>query len=159
MNNSPGAAQVESPIAGAVVTDATGSDAARAESGCLAPPAGFTLIEVMMALTILVGVVLAMGMSTTVLSRSVRDSDVRNRAQSVADMQLGRARAWPTYATLAQLADAKFNGTADGLTSTTTVTVDTTSGQNITSVKVTVSAVASALLVTPISRTISIAAP
>lgn len=122
-------------------------------------PEGFTLIEVMIALTILVGVVLAMGMSTTVLSRSVRDSDVRNRAQSVADMQIGRARAWPTYSTLNQLTEAKFNGTVDGLTSTTTVTVDTTSGQNITKVKVTVSAVASALLATPISRTISIAAP
>ena len=120
---------------------------------------GFTLIEVMIALTILVGVVLAMGMSTTTLSRSVRDSDVRNRAQSVADMQIGRARAWPTYATLLQLTEQKFNGTVDGLTSTTTVTVDTTSGQNITKVKVTVSAVATALLSTPISRTISIAAP
>lgn len=120
---------------------------------------GFTLIEVMIALTILVGVVLAMGMSTTVLSRSVRDSDIRNRAQSVADMQIGRARAWPTYSTLIQLTEPKFNGTVDGLTSSTTVTVDTTSGQNITKVKVTVSAVASALLSTPISRTISIAAP
>jgi len=120
---------------------------------------GFTLIEVMIALTILVGVVLAMGMSTTTLSRSVRDSDVRNRAQSVADMQIGRARAWPTYATLNQLASVRFNGTADGLTSATTVTVDTMSGQNITRVRVTVAAVATAVLSTPISRTISIAAP
>lgn len=120
---------------------------------------GFTLIEVMIALTILAGVVLAMGMSTTALSRSVRDSDVRNRAQSVADMQIGRARAWPTYATLLQLSESKFNGTVDGLTSTTTVTVDTTLGQSITNVKVTVAAVPSGLLSTPISRTISIAAP
>jgi len=121
--------------------------------------AGFTLIEVMIALVILAGVVLAMGMSTTTLSRSVVDSDVRNRAQSVADMQIGRARAWPTYATLSQLTGSTFNGTADGLTSSTTVATDTTGGKNITKVTVTVSAVATNTLPTPIIRTVSIAAP
>ncbi len=120
---------------------------------------GFTLIEVMMAMVILAGVVLAMGMSTTTLSRSVRNSDVRNRAQSAADMQIGRARAWPSYATLSQLTMAKYNGTSDGLTSSTTVAMDTTAGQSITLVTVRVSAVQSALMPIPISRTITIAAP
>lgn len=123
------------------------------------PRAGFTLIEVMIALVILAGVVLAMGMSTTTLSRSVRNADIRNRAQSVAEMQIGRARAWPTYATLVQLSEARFNGTADGLTSATSVAVDTSSGMNITRITVNVSAVSTSLMPLPVSRTITIAAP
>jgi Tfp pilus assembly protein PilV len=120
---------------------------------------GISLVEVMIALVILSGVVLAMGMSTTNFSRKVTNSDIRNRAQSVADMQVGRARAWPTYATLPQLAAAKYNGSVDGLISATTVATDTTRGMNITKVTVTISAVQSSLLPTPITRTITIAAP
>lgn len=123
------------------------------------PRRGISLVEVMIALVILSGIVLAMGMSTTSFSRKVTNSDVRNRAQSVADMQVGRARAWPTYATLSQLTAAKYNGTVDGLVSATTVAMDTTKGMNITKVTVTVSAVQSSLLPTPITRTITIAAP
>ena len=113
----------------------------------------------MIALVILSGVVLAMGMSTTNFGKKVSNSDVRNRAQSVADMQVGRARAWPTYATLSQLAAARYNGTVDGLVSATAVAIDTSQGMNITKVTVTVSAVQSSLLPTPIKRTITIAAP
>jgi prepilin-type N-terminal cleavage/methylation domain-containing protein len=120
---------------------------------------GISLVEVMIALVILSGVVLAMGMSTTNFSRKVTDSDVRNRAQSVAEMQVGRARAWPTYSTLSQLATTRYNGSVDGLISATTVATDTTGGINITKVSVTVSAVQSTLLPTPITRTITIAAP
>lgn len=120
---------------------------------------GISLVEVMIALVILSGVVLAMGMSTTNFSRKVTNSDVRNRAQSVADMQVGRARAWPTYSTLSQLSAAKYNGNVDGLISATTVVLDTTKGMNITKVTVTVSAVQSSLLPMPITRTITVAAP
>ena len=120
---------------------------------------GISLVEVMIALVILSGVVLAMGMSTTNFSKKVSNSDVRNRAQSVADMQVGRARAWPTYRTLSQLAAAKYNGTVDGLISATSIVTDTTRGMNITKVTVTVSAVQTSLLPTPIMRTITIAAP
>ena len=123
------------------------------------PRRGFTLIEVMMALVILAGVVLTMGMGTTQFSRSIRDSDVRNRAQSVADMQIGRARAWPTFATLSQLSTARFNPTENGLSSLTTVAVDTSGGQSITRVTVRVSAIVSTNLPTPIVRSIIIAAP
>ena len=121
--------------------------------------AGFTMIEVMFALVILAGVVLAMGMNTTKLSRSVRDSDIRNRAQSVADMQIGRARGWPSYATLSKLTAAKYNGTANGLITATSVAVDTTLGKNITLITVNVSAVQTTLMPTPITRSISLAAP
>lgn len=118
---------------------------------------GFTMIEVMIAVVLLAGVVLAMGMSTTVLGRNMRSSDIRNRAQSVADMQIGRARAWPTYSTLSQLSAAKFNGSADGLTSATTVSVDSSAGKNLTTVTVTVTSVQSGALASPIVRSVSIA--
>ena len=120
---------------------------------------GFTLIEVMMALVILAGVILAMGMNTTTLSRSVRDSDVKNRAQSVAELQIGRARAWPTYSTLSELTTGTYNGTAHGLVTATTVTRDTLNGMNTTTVSVQISAVVTSNLPTPVTRTITIAAP
>ncbi len=120
---------------------------------------GFSLVEVMISMVILSGIVLAMGMSTTNFQRKVTDSGVRTRAQSVAEMQLGRARAWPTYSTLSQLSTTRFNGTSDGLTSATTVSVDSTNKMNITTVTVTVTAVPSNLLPNPVVRSISIAAP
>jgi prepilin-type N-terminal cleavage/methylation domain-containing protein len=120
---------------------------------------GFTLIEVMIALVILAGVILAMGMSTTTVSKSVRDADFKNRAQSVAELQIGRARTWPTYSTLSELTDARYNGTADGLVTATTISRDTLNGMNTTTVTVQISAVVSSNLPTPVSRTITIAAP
>lgn len=123
------------------------------------PRRGFTLIEVMIALVILGGVVLTMALGTTKFSGSIRNSDVRNRAQSVADMQIGRARAWPTYSTLSQLSTARFNPAENGLSSVTTVIADTTGGQSITRVTVTVSAAVTANLPVPIVRSIIIAAP
>ena len=117
------------------------------------PRRGFSLIEVMIALVILGGVVLTMALGTTKFSASIRNSDVRNRAQSVADMQIGRARAWPTYSTLSQLSTERFNPAEDGLSSVTT------GGQSITRVTVTVSAAVTANLPVPIKRSIIIAAP
>ncbi len=121
------------------------------------PRLGFTLIEVMMALVILAGVVLAIGMGTTTLGRSVNTSDIKNRAQSVADMQIGRARAWPTYATLSQLSAVKYNGTADGLITATTVVVDSAGGKNLTTISVSVTSVQVGAIATPITRAVSIA--
>ena len=123
------------------------------------PRRGFTLIEVMIALVILGGVVLTIAMGTTKFSASIRDSDVRNRAQSVADMQIGRARVWPTYSTLSQLSTARFNPAENGLRTVTSVVADTTGGQSITRVTVTVSAAVTANLPVPIVRSIIIAAP
>jgi prepilin-type N-terminal cleavage/methylation domain-containing protein len=120
---------------------------------------GFTLIEVMLAMVILAGVVLVMGMGTTVFSRSVSDSDIRSQAQSVADLQIGRARVWPTYSSLSTLAAPRFNPTADGIASTTTVAVDSSGGLSITKVTVEVRAVQASLMPTPIVRSVSIAAP
>ena len=127
------------------------------------PPAvtrrGFTLIEVLMAITILAGVVLTMAMSTTVASRNVATSGTRSRAQAIVDQQISRARTWPTYATLSQLTATKYNPTVNRLVTSTEVVSDTTAGKSITTVKVTVRGSTTAVLPSPIVRSISIAAP
>ncbi len=120
---------------------------------------GFTLIETMVAVVLLVGVVLAMGMGTTVMSRKVSDSSGRSRAQALADMQIGRARAWPTYSTLSALSASHYNTAVGGLTPTTGVAVDSSSGRNVTRVTVTVTGNTTSGLRTPIVRSLSIAAP
>jgi prepilin-type N-terminal cleavage/methylation domain-containing protein len=121
--------------------------------------AGFSLIEVIVALTILAGVVLTMAMNTTVSSRNVSSSGNRSRAQAMVDQQISRARSWPTYSTLSDLSLTKYNATATGLTTATVITVDTTSNRNITTVAVTVTGSTTRVLATPIKRSILIAAP
>lgn len=120
---------------------------------------GFSLIEVLIALTILTSVVLTMAMNTTVAGRKVASSGNRSRAQAIVDQQIARARTWPTYATLNQLTATKYNTGGTGLTSSTVVTSDTTAGRSITTVMVTVTGSSSAVLSAPIVRSISIAAP
>lgn len=117
---------------------------------------GFTLVEVVMALTLLSGVVLALTMGTTKFQRSVGDSNIRSRAQARADLQLAMARSWPTWSTLENLAAGAYNTTADGLATATTVSVDTSRGQRIKRVTVVVSSTSMPL---PVRRTISVAAP
>lgn len=125
----------------------------------VAQRAGFTLIEILISITILAGVVLTMAMSTTVSARRVRDSGTRSRAQAIVDQQISRARTWPTYASLNQLTATRFNPTANGLTTATTVASDTAGGRSITTIKVTVTGTTSTVLASPIVRSISIAAP
>lgn len=117
---------------------------------------GFTLVEVVMALTLLSGVVLALTMGTTKFQRSVGDSNIRSRAQARADLQLAMARSWPTWSTLETLAAGAYNTTSDGLATSTVVTVDTSRGQRIKRVTVVVS---STSMPVPVRRTISVAAP
>jgi prepilin-type N-terminal cleavage/methylation domain-containing protein len=121
--------------------------------------AGFTLIETVIALTILSGVILAIGMGTTKLQRSVGDTNLRTRAFARADVQIGMARAWPTWSTLENLAGASYNGTRDGLVTSTTVTADTTNNRRIKRIAVTVTSATSGALPNPVRRTIAIAAP
>jgi prepilin-type N-terminal cleavage/methylation domain-containing protein len=120
---------------------------------------GFTLVETMIALVILAGVVLGMAMSTLTFSRGVRSSDAKSRAQAKADMQIARARAWSSYATLSSLSGPQYNVTEGGLAPTTVVTVDTTRGINITVVQVTINGTTTGVLPAPIVRKITIAAP
>ncbi|MEO7998111.1 MAG: prepilin-type N-terminal cleavage/methylation domain-containing protein [Gemmatimonadaceae bacterium] len=119
---------------------------------------GFSLIEVLIAVTILSGVVLTMAMNTTKSSRNVTSSGTRSRAQALLDQQIARARIWPTYSTLSQLTAARYNVASNGLTPSTVIAVDSTSGKNLTTVTVTVSGSTNVLPVAMI-RSISIAAP
>lgn len=121
--------------------------------------AGFTLIETIIALTILSVLLLAMGMGTTKMQRSIGDSNVRTRAFARADVQIGLARGWPTWSTLDLLAGAAYNGTQDGLVTTTTVTTDTTANRRLKRISVVVNAVPASALRTPVRRTISVSAP
>jgi len=117
---------------------------------------GFTLVEVVFALTLLSGVVLMLSMGTTKFQRSVGDSNVRSRAQARADLQLAMARSWPTWSTLENLTAGAYNTPADGLSTSTSVTADTSRGQRIKRVSVVVSSPA---MPVPVRRSISVAAP
>ncbi|MBY0488446.1 MAG: prepilin-type N-terminal cleavage/methylation domain-containing protein [Gemmatimonadaceae bacterium] len=125
----------------------------------MTPRRGFTLIETIIALTILSGLLLAMGMGTTNMQRSIGASNIRTRAFARADVQIGLARGWPTWSTLDLLAGASYNGTQDGLVTTTTVTTDTTNRRRLKRIAVTVTAVQAGALATPVRRTISVSAP
>lgn len=120
---------------------------------------GFTLIEVMIAMVILSGVVLGIAVGTTKLQRAVGDASVRSRAFARADQVVGLARTWPSWNTLEQLAGSRYNPTADGFTSATTITADTTGGRRIKRLVVTVRAVQTSLMPLPVRRAISITAP
>ena len=121
--------------------------------------AGFSLIEIIVAVAILAGVVLTMAMSTTISARRVGASGARSRAQAIVDQQISRARTWPAYGSLSRLTATRYNPTANGLTTTTVVASDTTGGRSITTIKVTVTGSSSMILASPIVRSISIAAP
>ncbi len=117
---------------------------------------GFTLVEVVLALTLLSGVVLMLSMGTTKFQRSVGDSNIRSRAQGRADLQLAMVRSWPTWSTLETLTGGAYNGSVDGLVTATTVTADTSRGQRIKRITVTVS---SSSMLLPVKRMIAVAAP
>ena len=120
---------------------------------------GFTLVEVLVAMFLLSTVVIGLAMSTAVFSRSVADASGRTRAQAIADMQINRALVWPSYGTLTTLSTAPYNGSFDGYQLATTVSVDSTSGRNRTVVQVNVTSSVPGRLPTPVTRTITIAAP
>lgn len=121
--------------------------------------AGFSLLEVIVALALLAGVVLTMGMNTTVSSKNVSASGSRSRAQAMVDQQISRARSWPTYSTLGDLTGARYNPVSNGLSTSTAITVDTTGNRNLTTVAVTVTGSTTRVLAVPVKRSISIAAP
>lgn len=120
---------------------------------------GFSLVEIIVALTLLVGVVLAMAMSSTTTSHSVSDAGARSRANAMADQQISLARVWSSYNTLSDLANGSYNVEREGLTPTTTVVVDSTNGVRTTTVTVRVAGEAGSGLLQPVVRRITIAAP
>lgn len=120
---------------------------------------GFSIVEILVALTLLAGVVLAMSMGMTTSSHSVTDSGARSRANAIADQQIALARMWTNYSTLSDLTGSTWNVARGGLTPTTTVAATVVAGQRITTVTVTVTGSATSGLRAPVVRRITIAAP
>ena len=69
--------------------------------------AGFTLLEVAIALAILGGVLLVLATTTARFIHTVTLDRVRTQANAVADAHIARIRLWPTYDSLS----AEFSGT------------------------------------------------
>lgn len=76
------------------------TDPTRALSRPAARRGGFTLVEVIVALVILSGVLLAMTDFTRQFTRQATDSAVTAKASDIAVQQLEAVKAWRTYATL-----------------------------------------------------------
>ncbi len=126
-----------------------------------APQAGFTLIEVMLALVMLVILTLALMSNSSRMIRGVSDDRTRTQAAAAADDRIARARVWPNYATLeATFAGSENNVPLPGWTRTTTITRTGGGGVGQTNdfKRITV-VVAGPGLPDVISRTVAVAAP
>jgi prepilin-type N-terminal cleavage/methylation domain-containing protein len=91
--------------------------------------AGFTLIEVAIAVTILSIALLIIPYAGLRFTRAVSTNRVRNEANALADAWIARCRAEPNYDALDSTGTGKCRGTVTGLgsygfTRTTTVTGD-----------------------------------
>ena len=76
---------------------------------------GFTLVEVIVALVILSGVLLAMADFTRQFTRQTTDASVEARASDLAVQQLETVKAWRVYGTLvATFHNTSVDFTADG---------------------------------------------
>lgn len=127
--------------------------------------AGFTLIEVAIAVTILSIALLIIPYAGIRFTRAVATNRIRNEANALADAWIARCRAEPNYAALDSTGTGKCRGTLSGLgtynfTRTTTVTGDATLSGVADSLndykRITVVVTASGL--TPsVSRTITVA--
>jgi prepilin-type N-terminal cleavage/methylation domain-containing protein len=126
---------------------------------------GFSLVEIMVALTILSIIILGLANTTITFLHETTLDTVRVRAQSFADMRVAEIRGYPQYDAL--VATFTSSDTPEpGFTRKTVVTRDKTATStcnnpagcprnDITRVTVTVN---NAGMLTPVSRTISIAA-
>jgi type II secretion system protein I len=124
-----------------------------------APTAGFTLIEVMIAITILGILTLSLLSANGRMVGTVARDRVQAQAAEAADAQIAQVRLWPDYGTL----ETQFSGTtnnfpATGWTRVTTITRTGGSGQANDFKRVTVTVTAPGLK-TPVSRSVTIAAP
>ena len=125
---------------------------------------GFSLVEIMVALTILMIIILGLANTTISFLHETTIDTVRVRAQSFADMRIAEVRGYPTYDNLV----ATFNNTdtpESGFTRQTVVVRDKSATStvqqsspgcpknDVTRVTVTVT---NAGLAAPISRTLAI---
>lgn len=131
------------------------------------PEAGFTMIELMIAVFVLVVALLTAPLAATKLTRAVSTYRVRNEASALADAWVARCRAEPNYAALDSAVAGKCKGTVTNLgsfkfTRTTTVTGDATlSGMadSLNDYKRVTVVVSGGGLQSNVSRTITIAKP
>ncbi|MGH7514516.1 MAG: type IV pilus modification PilV family protein [Gemmatimonadales bacterium] len=121
--------------------------------------AGFTLIEVTIALVMLAFVVLSLQSTTGRFLHVVTQDRVRAEADAIADGRIAQVRLWPDYGTL----EAQFRGTQldqprVGWAVTTTVLQVGGAGRPDDFKRVTVQVTAPTLSA-PVQRTVSVAAP
>ena len=115
---------------------------------------GNTLIEVMVALTIITSALLGFGAFIGRFMHATSQAEVSSIAMDLAVSQVETIKAWPTYSTL----EATFNGTnaslanCTGCVMTTLITKDSNAVVNykIVTVKMTVPALNSAYTETPV---------
>lgn len=121
---------------------------------------GFTLIEVMMALVILMVVLLGFAVSSTRLLHTVTTSDRQESAIQLASSRLEMVQLEPNYGALDSLfvrTETNFP-TLPGFTRATTITRFGGPGQPIDYKRITVTVSGPGLL-TPVVRTTTVAAP
>jgi len=93
--------------------------------------AGFSLIELAIAVTIMSAALLTVPLAGAKFSKVVSTNRIRNEANALADAWVARCRAEPNYAALDSNVTGKCRGTVTALgtysfTRTTTVTTDAT---------------------------------
>ena len=124
---------------------------------------GFSLVEIMVALTILMIIILGLANTTIAFLHETTIDTVRVRAQSFADMRIAEVRGYPTYTNLTMTFNSSDTPEA-GFTRQTQVVRDKSATStcnnplgcpknDVTRVTVTVT---NAGLATPIARTITI---
>lgn len=128
-----------------------------------------TLIEVLFAVVILSGVMLALSRFGQAFTRATRDAAALGIASDLATARLEVIRAYPHYDSLSVFAGTEADSTAypsmsgyDGFTRQTTVSAarQTTSGTRvITEYKTVTVTVTAPTLTSPVSKSLDIAAP
>jgi len=129
--------------------------------------AGFTMIELMIAIFVLIVVMVTVPLAATKLTLAVNTYRVRNEASALADAWVARCRAEPNYVALDSTVSGKCKGTATNLgsfkfTRTTTVTTDASlSGMadSLNDYKRVTVVVSGGGLAANVSRTVTIAKP
>jgi prepilin-type N-terminal cleavage/methylation domain-containing protein len=95
------------------------------------PEAGFTLIEMAIAVVILGIALLVVPLASAKFTKTVSTNRIRNEANALADAWIARCRAEPNYNALDSNVAGKSSGTVTGLgtysfTRTTPITTDAT---------------------------------